>query len=507
MMFLRALFVLFFLVCCSFVQPVAAWEGRMSGMGNPAGLVQDESDFLTHPAAIADGKGVNYFGDVRFTYTDISKFNYSERSLFNADYTTSGHNWQYGGMLGTAFQVGAGRMGIFFQYSGNDGKLNGDYLSTFEGAYSYNLKDNFDSYALKVLYGIPVSKDTKLGAELQFAYKTDKRQSFLSSPNGAFTLVNNGPYAGFFLIGLPGANPFYFGIPVDSQYYEAALKASVDTMIGPAKASITVRGSVPFGSENTYDLVRGPAAGAGGLHMTGDVSGYSLGGDVWVRYPVSSSLTLPFLVSLDYKELKREGDGQEFGAWGAPAWFSAYEYTTKNFDFTAGGGVDYAISKDSRVAGGLYYSYLKGKTDFAFRERNGGGPFTYYNQSAFPDSRENRITLKLAGETAVLPCVTLNGGLNFFYGWLKQDNTAQALNAFPFPLNSSVTAKGDHWGLAASLGAVIKSGGTSIEPFITTGLDRYSIDGNGTSFLFGTVTAAEYKKNVWNMGAGVSVRF
>jgi len=35
------------------------WQGRMAGMGDPYGLIKDESDFLIHPAGIAKGQGIN----------------------------------------------------------------------------------------------------------------------------------------------------------------------------------------------------------------------------------------------------------------------------------------------------------------------------------------------------------------------------------------------------------------------------------------------------------------
>jgi hypothetical protein len=53
------------------------WQGRMAGMGDPYGLVQDESDFLIHPAGIANGKGTNFYGNYRFNYTDVMKWNYT----------------------------------------------------------------------------------------------------------------------------------------------------------------------------------------------------------------------------------------------------------------------------------------------------------------------------------------------------------------------------------------------------------------------------------------------
>ena len=43
-----------------------SWQGRMAGMGDPYGLIMDESDFLIHPAGIAKGKGINFYGNYRF---------------------------------------------------------------------------------------------------------------------------------------------------------------------------------------------------------------------------------------------------------------------------------------------------------------------------------------------------------------------------------------------------------------------------------------------------------
>ncbi len=36
------------------------WQGRMGGMGDPYGLVEDESDYLINPAGIAQGQGTRF---------------------------------------------------------------------------------------------------------------------------------------------------------------------------------------------------------------------------------------------------------------------------------------------------------------------------------------------------------------------------------------------------------------------------------------------------------------
>ena len=54
----------------------SAWQGRMEGMGNPYGLIQDESDFLVHPALITMGKGLKVYSHYDFTYTDVLDWEY-----------------------------------------------------------------------------------------------------------------------------------------------------------------------------------------------------------------------------------------------------------------------------------------------------------------------------------------------------------------------------------------------------------------------------------------------
>jgi hypothetical protein len=64
------------LLVIAFAGVSQAWQERMGGMGDAYGLLQDESDFLTHPSQIAQGGGVRFYGDYRFTYTDVMDWDY-----------------------------------------------------------------------------------------------------------------------------------------------------------------------------------------------------------------------------------------------------------------------------------------------------------------------------------------------------------------------------------------------------------------------------------------------
>ena len=90
--------------------PAYGWQGRMGGMGNPDGLVEDESDFLTHPAGIADGKGVNFYGHYRFTWTDVPDWDYTVNIfapvlIDRNPYRRSGDQWEHNALLGAPLSL------------------------------------------------------------------------------------------------------------------------------------------------------------------------------------------------------------------------------------------------------------------------------------------------------------------------------------------------------------------------------------------------------------------
>ena len=127
----RGLVVLAVLACISlFAGPAMGWEGRMAGMGNPAGLIADESDFLIHPAALADGTGADFYASYGFTYTDIQKADWKNEwnipGPYQFNYSPDGDQWEHRASLGTAFTLPKGRMAIFLEYVKKQGELEGN---------------------------------------------------------------------------------------------------------------------------------------------------------------------------------------------------------------------------------------------------------------------------------------------------------------------------------------------------------------------------------------------
>ncbi len=476
--------------------PVWAWQGRMAGVGDAVGLIDDESDYLTHPAAIASGKGFSAYGHYRLTYDKATTWDYSlSAPLFNvlSAYSTSGHSWKNEGQLGAAFALGAGRMGVFFDYTGVRTSYSGteNFIDVIPGSATYDLDSKLDNFALKVIYGLPAGP-VKLGGEFQIAYLSEEQKNLWVSGASA---LSNYPWAAE---DSPDANLFPFMIPYKSKYWEAQGKLSVAGGMGPAKYALTLSGGLPFDSTNEYQYDDVPFTY---VNAEGKVKGFKVGGDFWLRVPLSDRLVLPFVVTAGYKDMKRDGSG--ISLWPS---IVTYEQETRDIFVKVGGGVDFTPAQGTRVAGGLYYDYLRTDQSIDFRDDILPPPMFFAdNYTDLPKFSQHRLTLKALAEKELCPRTVLRGGVNVFYGRVKSDYAYAAYNlGGPYePLNIST----DGWtaGVNAAVGATIKLDPVSLEPFINAGYSKYKTSGEGT--LGASAAQAEFNKAGWLVGGGLSVKF
>ena len=313
-----------------------AWQGRMGGMGDPYGLISDESDFLIHPAKIAKGEGVRLYGSYRFTYTGMDwdiDFNLSS-GTWPMYHDLSGDEQGHDVLVGAALPLGPGRMGLFFSYAGRWGDYEGDHVDFFEADYLISdVRSDLNNFALRLLYGLPLGS-FNLGGEVQFSYRREEHESFISEPTLEDGFLNSwGAYDDEFYAVLPSFTPY------DSRYWEALLKGSLEGTIGPADIEFTLQGGFIFGGESGLNIEEsdfGVVTFAG--DMDGAVNGWRIGGDLWVRYPLDD-LVLPLLVRVDYQEKSREGDGPFWSGY-----YGNYETTERNLHIEVGNNWEIKIN-------------------------------------------------------------------------------------------------------------------------------------------------------------------
>ena len=452
------------------------WQGRMGGMGDPYGLVQDESDFLIHPAGIADGKGINFYGGYRFNYRDVMDWNYTLDiiPLFNLQFKTSGDEQRHDGLLGAAFPLGAGRMGLFFQYSGKRGDYDGREIQMGIPVLNYNLKSDFDSFLMRLIYGLPMG-GFKLGGEIQLAYRQEENQIVIKVPG--IYIKNYPPYG----VISWDTNLLPFMFPYDSDYWSAILKGSIEGALGPAKIAFTMRGGFIFSGDNKYEY----SINGSGIDMRGDIKGWLVGGDFWLRYPLNKDLSIPFVLKMEYQKKTRDGDAPEAG------W--TYKNKEENLQIEVGGGLDKELVKGTRIAAGLYYGYLWNKNSIFY---------DVFDHKKYPDLTDHQIILKLSGEKEFSPMVAMRMGLNFFYGWVKENNEFNIMGL----VNDQTSLDGSHWGIVASLGGTIKFERFSLEPFLCGGYQKMKLDGDGISFIGFPQGLSKLRKE-WSIGGGLSIKF
>jgi len=497
-----------FLFVLLLVASSMAWQGRMGGMGDPYGLIADESDFLIHPAKIAKGEGVKFYGNYRFNYTGVLDWNYKLDEFNSAGtlldfyhFDTSGQEYKHNTLLGATVPLGAGRMGLFFTYDGKGGDYDGDEarLATSNFA-EYELKNRLDNFALRLLYGLPVG-GFKLGGEAQFAYRQEKETSWQILTGGTETYLNQyfGPIQSY-----SNLSPFMF--PYDSSYWDALFKGSLEGAIGPLDVEFTMRGGLIFGGDNRlkYEAIVGPTPYA--YDLDGDVDGWRTGGDLWMRYPVSKSLSVPLLVRIDYQQKTKNGNG--IGTGGMPG---AYEYENqeKRIEIEVGGGMDKELNQSTRIAAGIYYIYLDQQNDFQVRWTPVGF-WQVYDHSDYPASTEHRLRLSLAGEQQLSPAVTLRLGINGFYGLMREDFKYAYNTSAPAVDTYNISLDGYHWGIGASVGGSIKFQHFTLEPFVTAGYEDLALDGDGDlvpNAGLPLVYEMDLNRRTWFIGGGFSVLF
>ena len=474
--------------------PSWGWQGRMAGLGDAAGLVADESDFLIHPAAIATGKGFNAYGHYRLTYEKTKNWEYSAIVPMMGriyPFTADGRLWKHEGQLGAALGLGPGRLGVFFDYTTASGKYTG--AEVYEGQFgpgyeNFELENKLDNFALKAIYGLPVGP-VNVGAELGFAYVKEEQKNLMPTE-----MLINFPWGAE---DKPVLNLLPYMIPFDSKYWEANAKVSAAGKTGPVSYMFTLRGGLPFATDNEYvHLVE-----YNGFWAEGKVKGFNVAGNLWMRYAVSDNISLPFVVSTGFKKITRDGAG--FSS--APSTIE-YEHEAKDIFVTVGGGAEMTPASGTRLAAGLYYNYLKSDQNMQFMDTFDPSEWYIDNYTNMPKTSEHRLTLRLLAEQELNSVLSLRGGLSAFYGLAKRNYSYIADGYFwitPSPV--SVSADGAHYGVNASLGASIKAGAVVLEPFINAGYAKFKTDGDG--FTESMPTYVEVNKTNWLAGGGLSVKF
>ncbi len=492
-------FVIFGFLVFSLAGVSYGWQGRMAGMGDPYGLVADESDFLIHPAKIANGKGINFYGGYRFNYTGVTDWSYN-LDRFNPagtligfyNYDTSGQEYKHNALLGAAFPLGMGRMGLFFEYAGKRGDYDGNEDILGVSNYTdYDLKSKLDNFALRLLYGIPIC-GFKLGGEFQLAYRKEENRNSIPG------YLN-------YLVGTTFAerNLTPFQLPYNSKYWEALLKGSLEGKVGPADVEFTLRGGFIFSGDNSLVLTQT----TGFFDSSGDVKGWNIGGDFWLRYPLANDLSLPFLVRIDYQAKTRNGEGQGEGTF-SPLLNYPYESKERSLHLEAGGGVNKDCGKGTKIAAGIYYNYLHGKYGIKLRENSGG---SWRDMDHFLPSNEHQVMIRLAGEYEISPSVTLRMGLAPFFGWVGEDYKFADLNNSVSGNTDDIPLHGSHWGIGASIGGTVKFQRFSLEPFINAGYQKLNLNGDGertsTSGAITNLWDMDKIKKEWSIGGGFSIKF
>ena len=485
------------------------WQGRMGGMGDPYGLIPDESDFFIHPSKMKKGENAKFYGHFRYTYRDVTDWDYGLNRFLPTGvfdrfrhFYTSGTENTFNGNIGSTFPAGPGAMGIFFFYEGERGKYDGSEQYRTTAAlenFLYDLSDKRNHFQLTSIYGFTLG-DIKMGAELGIANRSDDKESFIYDTN-SIRGTQNYPWSWAF----PHLSTFPFMIPYDSDYTEIQGKIGIQGRWDASDIVATVRGAHIISGNNNYVYIYQSPLGntTSYVDMDGDVKGYRVGTDVWFRHSLHDNLDLPFLLEVNYVKRERDGLGTDL--------FSGdlYNYTHEEraFDLTVGGGAEKSSPNGGLFGIGLYYRYGETKDAPGFYRITPAGTARVEDNIEFPLHKEHTVLLRIAHEKGISSSTTARGGIDAFYGWV--DEGYQRFGYLTSTLDD-VSLDGNHWGIQGSIGATVHCGTYAFEPFVNGGYQSLDLDGTGASTQpAGTIAILGMDKirKGWFIGAGISILF
>jgi hypothetical protein len=537
-----------------------AWQGRMDGMGDPVGLIPDESDFLINPARIADGNGVTLFSHYGFAYrgednswdADLSggliDVLLSGQGDLSYDLEKDGDVWWNEVLLGASFSLGTGKMGIFFEYEGEYGDYDGhevlDGSLTGLGSATIDLENDVSTdmsdFALRFVYGIPLGQVFNLGTEVKIAYRDEevkwnsRLDNFGITPAIPELLGISLDSSNFLATGL-----MRYLLPHDSDYWDLSFKLGLNWKVGGVECDLTPRGGFIFAGDNEWESdldgdinldLGGPGivSLSNDFDMEGDVDGWNLGLDFWLRFPVTADTSMPLVFRFDYQKKERDGSGSgDFGLFATPdggptstiiSGPMEWDYNSEEtlLTITAGGGFDIGVSDKTKIAIGLFYNYINSETDLEMEFGPDGPPIALVTETGgYPETSEHQVKLQFAGEHKVSSCLTMRGGLTTFYGWVSEEYDFDGgLSLGPLTasslLNNSISLDGNRWGIEASVGATWTCENIAVEPFIKGGYQRVSLDGDEDWSALGIDLLSfdvEKEKDEWFIGGGFSLLF
>ena len=498
-------FIFFSILVFALAGPSYGWQGRMAGMAEPFGLLLDESDFLIHPSKIAQGKGITFYGDYRFVYTEVMDWDNHLDEFFlgthidSFHFDTSGEEYKHNTLLGAAFPLGPERIGAFFSFENNRGEYDGNRRPFgFTDGDKYSMDSELEDLSFSLIYGLPINI-LDFGLQMGVAYRDEQKR-------WRIPFTQNDIWPGDYT-----QNLHFFMNPYDSNYWEIFWKAGLGTKFNAVSFDWTVRGGYIFDSDNKYEYTYGN--NDENVDMRGEVEGWRIGSDFWLRYGLGDGWTLPFLLSADYAKKVRDGHGIGVGNFDIDNRYH-YKHYEKTQEIKVGGGVEKKMNANGLIGAGLYYHFLRGRESQKFSNPDYFGFFGGYDYDYihFPLHKEHRLEMKVAGELEISPSVTLRMGLSPFYGWVGTHDFKQtAVIAFLGGWTDEIDLDGHACGINASFGGTVKISRLSLEPFINGGYRRLKLDGDGETrnsvLIFPDLWEMEQNRKEWLIGGGFSIKF
>lgn len=481
-----------FTVCLWLVLSATAalgWTGRMSGMADPRGLVQDDSDFLAIPSLLAREQENRFVLSYAFGLSDVSSMDASivtfpwgaaEHRLHG---DASSHTVQLGGIRTSE----VGNFGIFLTAGLEDATQRGSSQTALQ-TYDSEVTRDLRNAVLNMYYARP-GQHADFGASLGVEYVDRFTKTEQSGPKYVLNYI----WGGMFPVHMLN----FFGLPEDSTAWKADGSLSMSRDFGHSELSLVLGGAALLSGESAYDFQENNLAGGVDYAAStygDDMEGYSARAEVRYVSELQDGWSLPVLVRAEYSYWNTEGSGIGTGLLDAGMAYLTH-FTRENLSVTAGAGFNREWGQ-SLVAGGLYGSVSQ-STDSAFVDQAGIGA----DYSDHPRSNEYRITARLACETPISPRYTFNAGVSVYKGWIQG-----RYRHYDGMVVRDISLNGGTSGGLAAIGLAYSGENYDVETFLNVGYAGFSTTGDGVGTV-GFATRIGLRQSSTSVKAGAALLF
>ncbi len=452
--------------------------GRLYGMSEPNGLVRNglTDTLYFHPSNAGYFTGEKLYTNFSFTHTkmssdrnmDTSAVGFSFDETLNNRYTRRNNYWN--AEVAYFFGLGPGTGALYIHSEVGDSNLNGD--GEREGftneLIDVEAKSNSYNNGFNIFYG-QVLENVRIGWQLGVSHQ-NKDNDYSTTERNASVLQTKNDLSGN-LVELTA-------LPLDINRTDLIVKVSVGKTSGPVDLDFTLSMNKNLSGRFNWSFMEADSLWTGSTSIYDDMDGHGGGGDLWLKYKQSKSLSYNFWLRGSYNEMEFDGDAR--GDHNLDDTSFVLNSSYRRIFGGVGGGLVYEPNDNTLVAVGFSYDYMKNWNTVRISEQTTFDTTYIDYNNGWRSGSGNIVKGRGVVEWSVSSDFAWRLGFFSFYGCVENDPESEFRDSFG-STHQAHDIKGKTFGAGLSVGTTFSRNWSIFEPYFKVEYrsSRKNDEGNG----------------------------